>query len=174
MTEKEAKENLFHLIHINTYLDLNKEEFKIKNETLIKWSESTETVIQALEQRINNQKIFAKEYEKISKQLNCEVKDNLEKSIALEQKDKEIAELRIKQISSNLNNYIKQKQKEDEQLYALNEGWKIELEKKDKEISELKEEINYWKEYAEGEAGLRKQIQEDYQEQMQELLESEE
>ncbi len=48
------------------------------------------------------------------------------------------------------------------------------LEQKDKEISELKEGINYWKEYAEGEAGLRKQIQEDYQKQMQELLESEE
>lgn len=48
------------------------------------------------------------------------------------------------------------------------------IEKQQKEISELKEEINYWKEYAEGEAGLRKQIQEDYQEQMQELLESEE
>lgn len=41
------------------------------------------------------------------------------------------------------------------------------LEQKDKEISELKEGINYWKEYAEGEAGLRKQIQEDYQKQMQ-------
>lgn len=61
---------------------------------------------------------------------------------ALEQKDKEIAELRIKQISSNLNNSIKQKQKEDEQLQALNEGWKIELEKKDKEIPELKEKYD--------------------------------
>ena len=47
------------------------------------------------------------------------------------------------------------------------------IENQQKEISELKEEINYWKECAEGEAGLRKQIQEDYQQQMQELLESE-
>lgn len=59
-----------------------------------------------------------------------------------EQKDKEIAELRIKQINSNLNNSIKQKQKVFEQLQALNEGWKIELEKKDKEISELKAKYN--------------------------------
>lgn len=59
---------------------------------------------------------------------------------ALEQKDKELAEERIKYISSNLNNTIKQKQKEDEQLNALNEGWKIELEQKDKEIQELKED----------------------------------
>lgn len=53
-----------------------------------------------------------------------------------------------------------------------------ELRKKVKKLEEenkiLKEEINYWKECAEGEAGLRKQIQEDYQEQMQELLEIEE
>lgn len=56
----------------------------------------------------------------------------------LEQKDKEIAEERIKYLSSNLNNTIKQRQKEDEQLSALNEGWKIELEQKDKEIEHLK------------------------------------
>lgn len=37
-----------------------------------------------------------------------------------------LAELRIKGICSNLNNNIKQKQKEDEQLWALNEGCKIE------------------------------------------------
>ena len=42
--------------------------------------EDVRTVVKAIEQRINNQKIFAKEYEKISKQLNCEVKDNLEKT----------------------------------------------------------------------------------------------
>lgn len=53
-----------------------------------------------------------------------------------------LAELRIKGISSNLNNNIKQKQKEDEQLWALNEGWKIELENKNKEIKELKEKYN--------------------------------
>ena len=51
-------------------------------------------VVEALEQRIINQKIYAEEYEKVTKQLNCEVKDNLEKSIALEQKDKEIQELK--------------------------------------------------------------------------------
>lgn len=60
---------------------------------------------------------------------------------SLEQKDKEIAEERIKYISSNLNNTIKQRQKEDEQLNALNEGWKIELEQKDKEIQELKADL---------------------------------
>ena len=53
-----------------------------------------------------------------------------------------LAELRIKGISSNLNNNIKQKQKEDEQLWALNEGWKIELENKNKEIEELKEKYD--------------------------------
>lgn len=53
-----------------------------------------------------------------------------------------LAELRIKGISSNLNNNIKQKQKADEQLWALNEGWKIELENKNKEIKELKEKYD--------------------------------
>jgi len=49
---------------------------------------------------------------------------------------------RIKHISRNLNNNIKQKQKADEQLWALNEGWKIELENKNKEIKELKEKYD--------------------------------
>lgn len=42
-----------------------------------------------------------------------------------------------------------------------------------KENEQLKEEIEYWKECAEGETGVRQQMQEDYQEQIQELLESE-
>lgn len=60
------------------------------------YNDDLDTVIQALEQRIKNQKIYAEEYEKVTKQLNCEVKDNLEKSIALEQKGKEIQELKAK------------------------------------------------------------------------------
>ena len=130
MTEKEAEENLFHLIHINTYLDLNKEEFKIKNETLIKWSESTDTIIKALEQKY-------KEIDSWKKYSNEQEESIIEKS-------NKICDMEFK------------------------------IQNQQKEISELKEEINYWIECAEGEAGLIKQIQEDYQQQMQELLESEE
>ena len=44
--EKKAIDNLFHLQHINTYLDLHKKEtFKIKNRTIIKWSQSVETLL---------------------------------------------------------------------------------------------------------------------------------
>lgn len=46
----EAINNLFHLQHINTYLDLNKDDFKIKNETMIEWSKSTDTVLSYIEQ----------------------------------------------------------------------------------------------------------------------------
>lgn len=81
----------------------------------------------------------------------------------------------------NIKNYLEQKDKiikywknRFERELESNRENVIEIIKQDKEIVELKEEINYWKECAEGEAGLRKQIQEDYQEQMQELLESEE
>ena len=83
MTEKEAKENLFHLIHINTYLDLNKEEFKIENETLIKWSESIDTVIQALEQKDKEiQKLkekWNKDTHTLQNQLDLANADNIEK-----------------------------------------------------------------------------------------------
>ena len=75
MTEKEEKaiKDLKRVIYKNTYIDIDYDE-------LDEFRENFEIVLQALEQRINNQKIFAKEYEKISKQLNCEVKDNLEKT----------------------------------------------------------------------------------------------
>jgi len=102
MTEKEAKENLFHLRHINTYLDLNKEEFKIKNETLIKWSESTDTVIQALEQKdkeIDSWKKYSNEQEEsIVEKSNkiCDMEFKIEKQQkALEQKDQEIADVLV-------------------------------------------------------------------------------
>ena len=43
--EKKAIDNLFHLQHINTYLDLSKERFRIENKTIIKWKESTDIVL---------------------------------------------------------------------------------------------------------------------------------
>ena len=75
-----------------------------------------------------------KEIEAEYKKTNSELfKNNVELRIENE---------RLKHISRNLNNNIKQKQKTDEQLWALNEGWKIELENKNKEIKELKEKYN--------------------------------
>lgn len=80
-----------------------------------------------------------KEIEAEYKKTNSELfKNNVELRIENERLKYE----RIKHISSNLNNSIKQKQKEDEQLNALNEGWKIELENKNKEIKELKEKYD--------------------------------
>ena len=73
MTEKEEKA----IAMLNKYISEHK-FYNIRQSDNLE--SNIETVIQALEQRINNQKIFAKEYEKISKQLNCEVKDNLEKT----------------------------------------------------------------------------------------------
>lgn len=47
--EKKAIDNLFHLQHINMYLDLHtKETFKIKNKTIIKWKESVEILINSI------------------------------------------------------------------------------------------------------------------------------
>ena len=43
--EKKAIDNLFHLQHINTYLDLSKESFQIDNKTIIKWKESVDIVL---------------------------------------------------------------------------------------------------------------------------------
>nr|DAR72076.1 MAG TPA: hypothetical protein [Caudoviricetes sp.] len=43
--EKKAIDNLFNLQHINTYLDLSKESFRIENKTIIKWKESTDIVL---------------------------------------------------------------------------------------------------------------------------------
>lgn len=43
--EEKAIDNLFHLQHINTYLDLSKERFRIENKTIIKWKESTAIVL---------------------------------------------------------------------------------------------------------------------------------
>ena len=83
MTEKEAIEILKDWI---VFQKAHKEEINKADELI----EIQETILKALEKRIKNQKILAEEYRKISKQLHCEVKDNLEKSIALEQKDKEL------------------------------------------------------------------------------------
>lgn len=47
--EFEAISNLFHLQHINTYLDLSKDNFQIKSKTIIDWSKSTETVLNLVE-----------------------------------------------------------------------------------------------------------------------------
>ena len=80
-----------------------------------------------------------KEIEAEYKKTNSELfKNNVELRIENERLKHE----RIKYIGRNLNNNIKQKQKADEQLWALNEGWKIELENKNKEIKELKEKYN--------------------------------
>ena len=62
------------------------------------------------------------------------------KNVELRIENERLKHERIKHISSNLNNNIKQKA--DEQLWALNEGWKIELENKNKEIKELKEKYD--------------------------------
>ena len=43
--EKKAIDNLFNLQHINTYLDLSKESFRIENKTIIKWKESIAIVL---------------------------------------------------------------------------------------------------------------------------------
>lgn len=92
MTEKEAIKNLKEIIQ------LSKEEIENNDENTTAILDITDLkslaiVLKALEQRIINQKIYAEEYEKVTKQLNCEVKDNLEKAIALEQKDNEISSL---------------------------------------------------------------------------------
>lgn len=63
---KNAINDLFHLQHINTYLDLNKDNFQIKRETIIEWSKSTETVlsyIETLEQLPNKIRDMIKELE---------------------------------------------------------------------------------------------------------------
>lgn len=63
---KNAINDLFHLQHINTYLDLNKDNFQIKRETIIEWSKSTETVlsyIETLEQLPNKIRDKIKELE---------------------------------------------------------------------------------------------------------------
>ena len=51
--------------------------------------------------------------------------------------EKDYAEMLIKLNAQNLNNSIEQRKRSNEQLEALNEGWKIELEKKDNRIKEL-------------------------------------
>ena len=93
-----------------------------------------DTVVEALEQRIINQKIYAEEYEKVTKQLNCEVKDNLEKSIALEQKDKEIEDLKEK--NRRIGEIYNQLHKTHIQTRKSLKGI---INKQNKEIQELKE-----------------------------------
>ena len=68
--EKKAIDNLFNLQHINTYLDLSKESFRIENKTIIKWKESTDIVLNLITK-------LQKENEELKS-------DNLEKSRILE------------------------------------------------------------------------------------------
>lgn len=49
--ERKAIDDLFHLQHINTYLDLSKDNFQIKSKTIIDWSKSTETVLNLIEKQ---------------------------------------------------------------------------------------------------------------------------
>ncbi len=50
-------------------------------------------------------------------------------------------DLYIQSLANNLNQNLKNKEKSNEQLEALNEGWKLEVEKKDKMIELLKTRI---------------------------------
>lgn len=56
--EKKAIDNLFNLQHINTYLDLSKESFRIENKTIIKWKESIDIVLNLINKLQNaNEKL---------------------------------------------------------------------------------------------------------------------
>lgn len=56
--EKKAIDNLFNLQHINTYLDLSKESFRIENKTIIKWKESIAIVLNLINKLQNaNEKL---------------------------------------------------------------------------------------------------------------------
>ena len=86
--EKKAIDNLFHLQHINMYLDLHtKETFKIKNKTIIKWKKSVEILINFItklqkenedikSRKDNQEKRFKKYKENIDKQ-HEEIYENL-------------------------------------------------------------------------------------------------
>lgn len=68
--EKKAIDNLFNLQHINTYLNLSKESFRIENKTIIKWKESTDIVLNLItklqkenEEKDNQIDLMIEEYE---------------------------------------------------------------------------------------------------------------
>ena len=64
--EEKAIDNLFHLQHINTYLDLSKESFRIENKTIIKWKESTTIVLNLINRLQNENEKLKREKEKNS------------------------------------------------------------------------------------------------------------
>ena len=51
MNIEEAKIILFHLQHINTYLDLSKDKLLIPKENIKNWKEATNTVLNELEKQ---------------------------------------------------------------------------------------------------------------------------
>lgn len=59
--ERNAIDDLFHLQHINTYLDLSKDNFQIKSKTIIDWSKSTETVLNLLQTQNKMIELMAEE-----------------------------------------------------------------------------------------------------------------
>lgn len=72
--EKKAIDNLFHLQHISTYLDLHtKENFKIKTKTLIKWKQSIDTLIHYVNELQNENKRLNKELSKMLKEKEYDV-----------------------------------------------------------------------------------------------------
>lgn len=62
--EKKAIDNLFNLQHINTYLDLSKESFRIENKTIIKWKESTAIVLNLINRLQNENEYWKNRIEK--------------------------------------------------------------------------------------------------------------
>ena len=107
---------------------------------------SIEKNIKIVENLLSNAHVDYEEYKEYKelKEIEAEYKKTnselFKNNVELRIENEKLKHERIKYIGSNLNNNIKQK--EDEQLWALNEGWKIELENKNKEIKELKEKYD--------------------------------
>lgn len=95
--EKKAIDNLFNLQHINTYLDLSKESFRIENKTIIKWKESIAIVLNLITK-------LQKENVKKDKRLNRQFK-------LLNKKDKELEK------NNKILNLILKKFKEGTEYY---------------------------------------------------------
>lgn len=89
--EKKAINNLFHLQHINTYLDLHKKEsFKIKNKTIIKWSQSVEILLNLITKLQKENEHWKNKFEKEledNRKNSCEL---LKQDLVIREKNKQI------------------------------------------------------------------------------------
>ena len=100
---------------------------------------------EAIEQLKSWREYIIKNKEKANKANDLEfyIRTVLNLITKLQKENERYKKLLANNIASNVNQSIKAKNKAENDLEDLNEGWKIEMEKKDKQIDLMAKYINY-------------------------------